>query len=257
LAHGPEIEVLRARQGSCKVTRGVACGVRHAFRVTSDPSLYYPGTMGCRQHCASPPRAESLTCRSSSHLLLWFESNGSHRHMRVTLLFFDLAESRLRRFQQNPAQCLRFAAAYAARAEKRGFRPRGKPSPFVHLASLSAWAHVGPCAAPSTSYACAPHDALLGSAFRITVAGAPHYTPGDTRDCHAGGEPSPFVDLTSSLARGRIGPYTPPSASQLSRSTRACESATISDVTRNAIECTAPPLRAARLHRVTTPTAHD
>jgi 5-formyltetrahydrofolate cyclo-ligase len=28
-------------------------------------------------------RAESLTCRSSSHLLLWFESNGSHRHRRV------------------------------------------------------------------------------------------------------------------------------------------------------------------------------
>ena len=30
-------------------------------------------------------RAESLTCRSSSHLLLWFESNGQHRHMRVAL----------------------------------------------------------------------------------------------------------------------------------------------------------------------------
>jgi len=30
-------------------------------------------------------RAESLTCRSPSHLLLWFESNGSHRHRRVAL----------------------------------------------------------------------------------------------------------------------------------------------------------------------------
>jgi hypothetical protein len=81
------------------VTRDVACGVRHAFRVTSDPSLYYPGTMGRRQHCASPrSAAESLTCRSSSHLLLWFESNGSHRHRRVTSLL--LAESRLRRFQR-------------------------------------------------------------------------------------------------------------------------------------------------------------
>jgi 5-formyltetrahydrofolate cyclo-ligase len=30
-------------------------------------------------------RAESLTCRSSSHLLLWFESNGPHRHRRVAL----------------------------------------------------------------------------------------------------------------------------------------------------------------------------
>jgi 5-formyltetrahydrofolate cyclo-ligase len=32
------------------------------------------------------PRAESLTCPSSSHLLLRFESNGSHRHTRVALL---------------------------------------------------------------------------------------------------------------------------------------------------------------------------
>jgi 5-formyltetrahydrofolate cyclo-ligase len=30
-------------------------------------------------------RAESLTCSSSSHLLLWFESNDPHRHRRVTL----------------------------------------------------------------------------------------------------------------------------------------------------------------------------
>jgi 5-formyltetrahydrofolate cyclo-ligase len=29
-------------------------------------------------------RAESLYCSSSSHLLLWFESNGPHRHRRVT-----------------------------------------------------------------------------------------------------------------------------------------------------------------------------
>ena len=109
--------------------------------------------MGCRQHCASPPRAESLTCRSSSHLLLWFESNGSHRHRRVTLL--HLAESRLRRFQQNPAQWLRSAASErrgfhsrgkplgrrfeqnyrlclrSAAGEKRGFRPRGEPSPHA------------------------------------------------------------------------------------------------------------------------------
>src|SRR5580704_11569323 len=50
--------------------------------------------MGCRQHCASPLRAESLTCRSSSHLLLWFESNGSHRHLRVTLLDPTLTAAR-------------------------------------------------------------------------------------------------------------------------------------------------------------------
>ena len=40
------------------------------------------------------PRAESLTCRSSSHLLLWFESNGSHRHRRVALPDFSLGAAR-------------------------------------------------------------------------------------------------------------------------------------------------------------------
>ena len=39
--------------------------------------------------CKSALRAESLTCRSSSHLLLWFESNGSHRHLRVTLPYWQ------------------------------------------------------------------------------------------------------------------------------------------------------------------------
>ena len=29
---------------------------------------------------------ESLTCRGSSHLLLWFESNGRHRHLRAVFL---------------------------------------------------------------------------------------------------------------------------------------------------------------------------
>jgi hypothetical protein len=77
--------------------------------------------MGCRQHCASPPRAESLTCRSSSHLLLWFESNGSHRHLRVTL--FTLAQSRLRRFERSHGWWLRLAAS-----ERRGFHSRGEPS---------------------------------------------------------------------------------------------------------------------------------
>ena len=48
----------------------------------------------CRQNCASPPRAESLTCRSPSHLLLRFESNGSHRHRRVTLSDSSLQQAR-------------------------------------------------------------------------------------------------------------------------------------------------------------------
>jgi hypothetical protein len=70
-------------------------------------------------------------------LLLWFESNGSHRHMRVTLsiFIFCLGESRLpsvigQRFQQNVARRFHLAAAWA---EKRGHlheekAPPGKPS---------------------------------------------------------------------------------------------------------------------------------
>ena len=42
-----------------------------------------PRSSAFRQHCASPPRAESLTCLGLLHLLLRFESNGSHRHRRV------------------------------------------------------------------------------------------------------------------------------------------------------------------------------
>jgi hypothetical protein len=141
--------------------------------------------MGCRQHCASPPRAESLTCRSSSHLLLWFESNGSHRHLRVTL--FCLAESRLRRFQQNYLRCLRLAAG-----EKRGFRSRGEPS---------------------TSHACATRDTPLRGALSITIIGAPQYTSGDSRDRHARDESAPLVHLCP--ARRHVRPYTAPSASHV------------------------------------------
>jgi len=56
----------------------------------------------CGQNCASPPRAESLTCCSSSHLLLWSESNGSHRHRRVTL-FMRCAQLSCR--SRRPATC--------------------------------------------------------------------------------------------------------------------------------------------------------
>ena len=42
-----------------------------------------PRSQILRQHCASPPRAESLTCLYQLHLLLRFESNDSHRHLRV------------------------------------------------------------------------------------------------------------------------------------------------------------------------------
>ena len=138
--------------------------------------------MGCRQHCASPPRAESLTCRSSSHLLLWFESNGSHRHRRVTL--FLLAESRLRRFQRNQSLCLRSAAG-----EKRGFRPLGEPSTSHLIASL---------------------DAALLSAFDVTT-----FARGDNAYRHSRGEHSPFGYLTPSVAQPGAGPHTAPSASHV------------------------------------------
>ena len=42
-----------------------------------------PRSQILRLHCASPPRAESLTCPYQLHLLLRFESNDSHRHLRV------------------------------------------------------------------------------------------------------------------------------------------------------------------------------
>jgi hypothetical protein len=188
--------------------------------------LYYPGTMGCRQHCASPPRAESLTCRSSSHLLLWFESNGSHRHLRVTL--FNLARSRLRRFEQSQAPCLRSAAG-----EKRGFRPRGEPPTSHLIASFDdipsrrcfernylcclrlASERRGPHShgEPSTPHACASRDTPLRGTLSITIIDAPQYTSGDSRDRHARDESAPLVHLCP--ARRHVRPYTAPSASHV------------------------------------------
>jgi 5-formyltetrahydrofolate cyclo-ligase len=71
-------------------------------------------------------RAESLTCRSLSHLLLWFESNGSHRHRRVALLDFPArsarsplrAELRARRRALAPAARLHAARQVARHADR-------------------------------------------------------------------------------------------------------------------------------------------
>jgi 5-formyltetrahydrofolate cyclo-ligase len=60
--------------------------------------------------CRSAIRAESLTCRSTSHLLLWFESNGPHRHMRVAL-------------SDSPTAAARSALRAALRARRRAIAP--------------------------------------------------------------------------------------------------------------------------------------
>ena len=75
-------------------------------------------TWACGQNCASPPRAESLTCRSSSHLLLWFESNGSHRHRRVTLPD-DFRRSAASPLRGRPPGVIEDSASAAARKPLR------------------------------------------------------------------------------------------------------------------------------------------
>jgi 5-formyltetrahydrofolate cyclo-ligase len=77
------------------------------------------------QNCASPPRAESLTCCSPSHLLLWFESNDSHRHRRVTSSHAPLSavrkqlrsQLRARRRAVTPAERANSARAVAHHAD--------------------------------------------------------------------------------------------------------------------------------------------
>ena len=143
---------LRFLRGWCKVARGVACGVRHAFRVTSDPSLYYPGTMGCRQHCASPRLGSGKPYLSQLVPLVALVREQRFAPASAGDASLLLAESRLRRFQRNQPQ--RFferraksvvfvggasarevglgplsaelsAASYLAAGKKRGFCPRG------------------------------------------------------------------------------------------------------------------------------------
>jgi 5-formyltetrahydrofolate cyclo-ligase len=87
--------------------------------------------LGLPACCACPPRAESLTCRSSSHLLLWFESNDSQRHLRVapilsdgTLLHAARLELRasLRALRRSvPAHQRAAAAAHVARHVEHAF----------------------------------------------------------------------------------------------------------------------------------------
>jgi 5-formyltetrahydrofolate cyclo-ligase len=82
------------------------------------------------QNCAGPPRAESLTCCSSSHLLLWFESNGPHRHRRVTLLPSQLAADR------KPLRS-------ALRARRRGVTPAERNESAQRVAhNVDSWLHL-------------------------------------------------------------------------------------------------------------------
>lgn len=90
--------------------------------------------------------AESLTCCSSSHLLLRFESNGPHRHRRVTLSPSKAAgpppgtraalRSALRARRRAVPAAERFAAAQAAaRQAGRGFTLRAGRRVAVYAAT--------------------------------------------------------------------------------------------------------------------------
>jgi 5-formyltetrahydrofolate cyclo-ligase len=81
-----------------------------------DPNFETPGTIACWQHCACPSRTESLNCRSWSHLLLRFESNGLKRHMRVAPS--PLADKKLLRQQMRAARNAMPTAVRRAAAEQ-------------------------------------------------------------------------------------------------------------------------------------------
>ena len=145
--------------------------------------------------CKSVPRAESLTCRSSSHLLLWFESNGSHRHLRVTLLDPTLIAARrslraaLRARRQSVAEGERIRAAQlVARKADRYLRLR------------AGWR--------IAVYAALPSE--LDTTPLIELA--------RSRDCkiyvpridrHSLGRKMQFVELTGRQRRNRLGIHEP------------------------------------------------
>jgi hypothetical protein len=115
----------------------------------------------------------------------------------VTL--FYLAESRLRRFQQNPARWLRLAAS-----ERRGFHSRGKPlgqrfeQNYLRCLRSAAGEKRGfrPRGEPSASHVVALLDAPLLSSIGITTLGAPGVS-GDSHSLYA---------TPSSAARTRAPP---------------------------------------------------
>jgi 5-formyltetrahydrofolate cyclo-ligase len=148
--------------------------------------------------CKSALGAESLTCRSSSHLLLWFESNGSHRHLRVTLLDPSLSAARkslraalrAKRRTVSPTERARTAQLIARNVDR-----------YVHL--QEGWR--------IAVYASLPTE--LDTAPLIELArrrGCHIYVP--RIDRHSLGRKMRFVELTGRQRRNRLGIHEPESS---------------------------------------------
>jgi 5-formyltetrahydrofolate cyclo-ligase len=152
------------------------------------------------QNCASPPRAESLTCCSPSHLLLWFESNDPHRHRRVTLL---MGCAQLPMGQLIPPSS-RKSMRSALRAKRRAV-PASERSESAQLVARNAdaWLHLRP------SWRVAVYSALaeeLDTSPLIALArsrGCRLYLP--RIDRHSLGRKMQFVEMSGRHRSNRLG----------------------------------------------------
>jgi 5-formyltetrahydrofolate cyclo-ligase len=145
--------------------------------------------------------AESLTCRSSSHLLLWFESNGSHRHMRVALP--DSALSAARRSLRATLDARRRLVPAHARAAAARLLARNVDR-ALHLAAGQRIA----------IYSALPHE--LDTAPLIALAlqrGCLVYLPRIDRVRRARG--MRFVEMRGSMCLNRLGIAEPQGAAIL------------------------------------------
>jgi len=147
------------------------------------------------------PRAESLTCRSSSHLLLWFESNGSHRHRRVALP--DL-----------PADAARSVLRAALAARRRRLTPGERAHAAHRVARNAARALHLRAGARIALYAALPAE--LDTAPLIELArerGCRIYLPRIDRPRAARG--MRFLEMRGSLRRNRLGIEEPDNAARI------------------------------------------
>ena len=148
--------------------------------------------------CKSALRAESLTCRSSSHLLLWFESNGSHRHLRVTLL--DPAMTAARKSLRAALRIKRRSVSPTERARTAQLVARNVDR-YLHL--QEGW-RIAVYASLPTELDTAP---LIALARR---RGCHIYVP--RIDRHSLGRKMRFVELTGRQRRNRLGIHEPESS---------------------------------------------
>jgi 5-formyltetrahydrofolate cyclo-ligase len=145
-------------------------------------------------------RAESLTCRSSSHLLLWFESNGSHRHLRVALP--DSADAARRALRASLA-ARRRAVASGARAHAARLVARN----VARALPLKAGARIA-------LYAALPAE--LDTTPLIELAqqrGCRIYLPRIDRPRSARG--MRFLEMSGALRKNRLGIDEPDNAASL------------------------------------------